>query len=268
MNASPRRSRRAIATALRLACAVCAFSAFCAVSTVSALPDAAARSASEDGAQVLVVAGTVSGWGLVPFEPPDLSQSPQLALVDWRAWSAGPSGAAPRFAGPAARLVVGCFSTPTQTWTPEAEPIALAKIAQVASGTALRLTQMGGVGGVTAPGTERTEREGLVVSQRLAGSSAEARVAIRTFLGFEPDLLVACFAMCVDPVGVDAPRCEAAVDEARLVGPLVSPPPTGPGLALTMAGVHHPRTSAGILAALVALGAALAVVTRKRPRSR
>jgi hypothetical protein len=206
---------------------------------------------------VRVAAEAPAGWGRVAFGPPDLSQSPQVALVDWSAW--GPPDGAPTAS---ARLVTACFEAKTTTWTPEAEPLVLDKIAQVATSTALRLAP---VGPLHVVGTDRT---GDLVSQRLEGSFEHGWVGSRTFLGFQTQTqsVVACFALCVDDAARDG--CASSLRTASMVGQLGAPPSEGLGLRVTMAAVHHPRTAATLAVLLAALGAVLAVATRRRPRVR
>lgn len=208
-----------------------------------------------------VVVDAPADWTAATLEPPDLSQSPQIALVAWRAW---------RPADAPARLVTACFSAATGTWTPEAEPIVLDKLAQVATSTALRVAEVGALH-AAAPA-----HLGDVASQRLESRAGQPFLVARTFLGFQEPGVVACFALCVSPDPTPAasgakaeaePACAASVEGARLEGALGAPPRPGLGLTVTMAAVHHPRVAAGFVVGLAALGAMLAVATRRRPRA-
>jgi hypothetical protein len=191
-----------------------------------------------------------AAWESVAFDRPDLSEAPGVTLVDWRAW--GPPD------GRADRLVTACFTRATGRWTPEAEPLALDKLAQVATSAALRVADVGPLH------PTRTDRHDNVVSQRLEG-----KWDARTFLAFEDETLIGCFVSCVEsPRSTLNAGCAASVEGAHLVGSFGPAPPRGVWLTAAMAAVHHPRVASGALAALAALGATLAVATRKRPRTR
>jgi hypothetical protein len=210
-----------------------------------------------------VIAASVeppAAWESVAFDRPDLSESPGVTLVDWRAWGpAAPLGDTPNGAGARGdRLVTGCFTRATSRWTPEAEPIALDKLAQVATSTALRVADVGPLHVTT------TDRRENVVSQRLEGAWDA-----KTFLAFEGDTLIGCFVSCVEsPRSARTAGCAASVDAAHLEGAFGAPPPRGVWLTAAMAATHHPRLASAALAALAASAAMLAVATRKRPRVR
>ena len=160
---------------------------------------------------------------------PDLSQTPQSRLSEWRVWQASTRGPA---------LVAACFETPTEAWAQEAEPLALDKMTQFATTTATR---------AASPGA----------------------YAARTFLAFvrtdEGHILTSCFAMCTDEA--DAP-CANALLTARVRGPVVEAPRPTFGVRLLLSAVHHPARAAGVFGGIVCLGFAAAILTRKRPRRR
>jgi hypothetical protein len=198
------------------------------------------------------------GWAPVPLAAPDLSQTPDVRVVTWQAWG-------PREGRDAAHLVAGCFGGETRVWTEEAEPIALDRLRAVASSTALRAARVGGVRVLS------TEHAGSVTSERIDGSGdAEGVLVARTFLGFVDSgdaaagHLMGCFALCV----ADLRGCRASVDGAVVEGAFVpSPRPTMATRAL-VAMVHHPSATFESIAALSCVLGVVALVTRKRPRTK
>jgi hypothetical protein len=197
-------------------------------------------------------------WSTVPLARPDLSQVPDVRGLAWNAW--GPAGT-----DDAAHLVIGCFGGETRAWTDEAEPFVLDRLRAVVSSTALRAARRGGV---RVRSTEHTRN---VTSERIEGAGdAEGALAARTFLGFvdagdaAEGHLVGCFALCV----ADLHACEASVRDADVYGRFVpSPRPTTAVRAL-VAMVHHPSATFGCLALLSCVLGVVAVVTRKRPRTK
>ena len=192
-------------------------------------------------------------------------------MVDWSAWA--PPGATD------ARLATGCFAAETATWTDEAQPLALDKIAQTATSTALRMAGAGlDVGALAPTATLGTLGPGQVVSQRLEGRGAVAR----SFLGFVPGRVVGCFVLCVEPeratesnrvANVPHDRatgqtCAPSVEGARATGDFQAPPAASVGLRVVLAAVHHPQSAAGALVAAGVIGAIGALLTRKKPRRR
>jgi len=172
---------------------------------------------------------------------PDLGETPQITLESWRVDTDGP-----------ATLVGACFGGRAGAWLPEADEVALQKLASMTLSTALRA----GVEPNMRPVAEA--REGSVRTQTLAGEGLRAK----TFLGFEPGGAVhGCFALCLRSAS-----CEGAVDGSSLEGTLVEPPAPGlAGRALAWA-VHHPRDAAATIAGVFVLGGILAILTRRRPR--
>lgn len=178
-------------------------------------------------------------------------------MVDWSAWA--PPGATD------ARLATGCFAAETATWTDEAQPLALDKIAQTATSTALRMAGAGlDVGALAPTATLGTLGPGQVVSQRLEGRGAVAR----SFLGFVPGRVVGCFVLCVEPERATGQTCAPSVEGARATGDFQAPPAASVGLRVVLAAVHHPQSAAGALVAAGVIGAIGALLTRKKPRRR
>jgi hypothetical protein len=163
--------------------------------------------------------------GFVPDEtnkPPDLSQAPQVELTQWDAWRSGDDA-----------LVAACFAAKVDSWTPEADPLARAKLDETIAGAALR-----------APPAPQ-----------------EMPITVRKAQGFVPgSILVSCFAWC------RGARCADAVNAAKLPDAFVAPPAPSLGLRVVLALVHHPAAAAGALVGLAVLGGGLAIAARPRPK--
>jgi hypothetical protein len=204
-----------------------------------------------------IVVSVPEGWGTVPLEPPDLSATPGVSVLAWHAW--GPLGQGDR-----AALMTACFGGEIRAWTDEAEPLALDRLRAVVSSTALRAARVGGLR------VRSSEHAGSVTSEQIDGAGdAEGALAARTFLGFvdagdAAGHLVGCFALCV----TNLHGCQASVDRSTLEGAFVpSPRPTTAVRAL-VAMVHHPTATFGSMAILSCLLGVIALVTRKRPRTK
>ena len=85
----------------------------------------------------------------------------------------------------------------------------------------------------------------------------------RTFVAFTPGRAHGCFVVCAS----DSGACREAVRTAHLEGELVAPPPPGWALRALAFAVHHPDGALAAVLALVLAGAALAVLTRPKPKS-
>ena len=115
--------------------------------------------------------------------------------------------------------------------------------------------------------------EGADFQLRHAGAPADAAGAGigRTFVGWDEDGVVTCFAICGTPDvtarSATTRGCDASVRGAHLEGG-GAPPPPGLVLGAVTWGVHHPATAVGWGAVLVFALAVVAVVFRRRPRSR
>jgi hypothetical protein len=198
------------------------------------------------------------GWVTAPLAPLDLSQTPDVEVLQWQAWGSKGSGEA-------VHLVAACFGGETRAWTDEAEPMVLDRLRAVVSSTALRVARVGGLR------VQSTERAGHVISERLEGAGdAQGELVARAFLGFvdagkaTAGHLVGCFVLCVaDPAG-----CRSSVDGAAMEGAFVpSPRPTMEVRAI-LAMVHHPSATYGSMALVCGLLGVIAIVTRKRPRTK
>ncbi len=196
-------------------------------------------SAAESASVRVALPSAFSAGNLAP--PP--FQSPRLALEQWRSARA-PSGEL--------ALAWSCAGGDASSWSADATELANGKLAELASGTAARLrnrpTPMHVVA-TTDAGRERT----------LEGEGALAR----TFVAFTAGRAHGCFVVCAS----DADACRDAVRTARVEGELVAPPPPGWALRSLSLAVHHPDGALAGLVALVVAGAALAVLTRPKPKS-
>ncbi|CAN5827453.1 hypothetical protein BH11MYX4_BH11MYX4_56030 [soil metagenome] len=133
-------------------------------------------------------------------------------------------------------LLLGCVATPIPGWVEDMRPAVEARTASLAASSA----------------------------DRLAGGDAAAHT--RTFVGWTPREVVTCFATCAAPKG-QRRACDASVDAARLdVGS--SPPPPGVGLGAVTWAVHHPSETVVWGGVFTFFVAAVAVLSRRRPRSR
>jgi len=190
-----------------------------------------------------------AAWPSAPLAPPDLSETPQVTLVEWRAW--GPDRL------PNVRFVVGCFASEVTTWAEEADDIALDKLAQIASSTALRVA---GLGAFTRTARAKTT---LVTTARLEGTGDSRGVlSATTVLGFTAGQAYGCFVLCVDPTQT----CRDSAFTAALDGPLTPPPAPNVAVRTLALLVHHPGAAGWGLVGLFVGAGALAVATRKRPR--
>lgn len=191
-------------------------------------------------------AASPAGWIAGDLAPPDLSQSPQLALTEWSALRS-PEGTS--------QLVTACFETPLSSWSAEVEPIALDKIASMALSTALRMRPDASL----TP--KETRREENVTTQSLAGNATRAKTSLGFVRHDDATFAHACILVCT---GDGCP----ATDDAAPANAYVAAPSASFTLRALLAAVHHPRATAlGGAGLACAIGAA-AVLTRRRPRTR
>ena len=175
-------------------------------------------------------------------------------FTQWNAWRS-----------PATRqtLLLGCVATPIPGWVEDMRPTVDARTLALLDASAERV--------VGAPIETRTAPGHLGLRTVGAPEGAPLVGIGRTFVGFGEHDVVTCFAACVVPKAA-APAtvsrtCDASVRAARLVGDR-APPPSGVVLGALTWAVHHPGatvTWGGFLT--FALGV-VAVVSRRRPRSR
>ena len=211
---------------------------------------------------VTVYAEPLVGATPTEVKGPALGGGSDAALVQWTATRSGEGDV----------LLLGCVATPIPGWVEDMRPSIEGRNLGFAISSAERL-----VGGDVEPRPE------LGYLALLAPGSAAPRSAIagelprtsigisRTFLGFSAaSEVVTCFATCATPHAVAhaGPRtCDESVTRAHLSGE-VAPPPAGLALGATTWAIHHSGAALAWAAALTICLGAVAIVTRRRPRSR
>lgn len=182
------------------------------------------------------------GFSVGDLAPPDLSQSPQLALEQWGA-ARGASGDA---------LAWACIAGDASSWNGDADDIAQGKLAELASSTAARMC-----GAPTPMHVTSSAHGGL--ERSLAADDGLA--VARTFVAFTPARAHGCFVACTQRAG-----CGDAVATAHVTGALVSAPPAGFVLRALSLAVHHPHGALAGFGGILVVAAALAVATRPGKR--
>jgi hypothetical protein len=183
-----------------------------------------------------VAAEPPPGWIATEIERPALGGGSGATLTQWSALRSPASGEV---------FLLGCVATPIPGWVEDMRPSVEARTAAMASSSAQR---------IVGAGVDDPSRLG----------------ATRKFLGWNDREVVTCFATCAapHPMAPDARQaCDASVAGARLEGGS-APPPAGLALGAVTWAVHHPSkivVGGGLLTFFVG---ALAVVARRKPRSR
>jgi hypothetical protein len=197
--------------------------------------------------------------------PPDLASTPQVHILAWQAWA--PAAEPGTSAGPES-LVAACFTGETGWWTPEAEPVVLDRLGAVVSSTAVR------VAGVGARRVASSEHVGASTREHIVGAGeAEGRLVARTFLGFvdagdgSAGPLVGCFALCATD-RTDLAACAPSVEEATIVASFVPAPQPTLAVRAIVAMAHHPSVTAASALTFSILAGVVALVTRRRPRTK
>jgi hypothetical protein len=177
---------------------------------------------------------------------PPLAESSGATWSSWKAWRSGEKDAV---------LVTGCFAAPVPGWVEDMRPAFTGRVVSLAGATAAQIT---GFAVETFP-------EGEALGLRAAGGGPTVGFT-RTFLGFGGSNVHSCFVVW-GGTNAAPPACNDLVVRTRLVGGDALPQP---GLALSTVtwAVHHPSTTATAFAAVVVLGAVLAITTRRKPRAR
>lgn len=177
-----------------------------------------------------VAAEPPPGWLAAELARPPFSSGSSAVVTQWTAWRAPASGEG---------LLLGCIATPIPGWAEDMRPAVEAHAI--------------GLAGTSA--------------DRLAGGDADAHT--RTFVGWAAGDVVTCFATCAAPKATarGARTCDASVDAARFEGGS-APPSPGLGLGAVTWAVHHPAATVQWGGAFVFFLAVVAVLTRRRPRSR
>jgi hypothetical protein len=153
--------------------------------------------------------------------------------------------------------VLACVAAPIPGWVEDMRPSLEGRGVALAGAAAQRAAGR--------PIDARPEGDHLVL--RIAGGGPEPIGAARTFLGFSDDRrVVTCLAVCArtdDALG----DCVARVEEVRFT-PGAPPPAPGAALSAVTWAVHHPGRTATTAGVLATAAAVLALVTRRRPRTR
>jgi hypothetical protein len=201
-----------------------------------------------------------AGWADASAEiaPPPIAAGAGAALTQWRASRSPASDQI---------LVAACVATSIPGWVEDLRPSVVARTTAFTAATAER---------VLGVPIELREADGRFLVQAAGAPEGGPRLgSARTFLGFGDGTVVTCFALCASR-GAGATReaspsraraCDASVQGARLEGD-AAPPPPGAGLRAVTWAVHNPRRTATWAGAIVVALGALAVASRRRPRSR
>jgi len=190
-----------------------------------------------------------SAWVAADVARPPLAESSGATWASWNAWRS------PTKEAPAGTLVSACIAAPVPGWVDDMRPAFAARGVSLAGATA---------GTIAGFGVE-TFDDGDTFGLRAAGGGPTIGHA-RTFLGFGGTNVHSCFVVCGGPNG-EPSACTEVVVRARLEGGDVPPRP-GILLGAVTWAVHHPSTTATAFAAVVLLGAVVAIATRRKPRAR
>jgi hypothetical protein len=200
-----------------------------------------------------VVADAPPAWIAADVAQPPLASGSGARFTQWDAQESPAHDA---------RLVRACVSTPIPGW------VADMRTAVEARGDALAMATAERMSGAPA---ERREVGGRSVVRAMGAPESDPPIGVvRTFLGFDDHEVATCFAVCIAKSAMAkgaGATCESSVGTAQLEGGTAPP---SPGLLVGAASwaVHHPlRTAGGSALAACVLGV-LAVVVRRRPRSR
>lgn len=163
-------------------------------------------------------------------------------------------------------LVSACVLTPIPGWVDDMEVALTQRTTALAAAAAERI--------VGAPVEPRSETDGRWLLRIAGAPESDPPVGTaRTFLAFDGSEVATCFAVC----GATSTHAHHDASHGRSCDPSVAashieggtpPPPAGLVLATVTGAIHAPsRAALGAGLALAAL-AVLAVVTRRKPRSR
>jgi len=208
----------------------------------------------------IVVAETPPAWVAAEIAQPPLAGASGARFTQWEAARSpdSPEGSA--------TLVRGCVETPIPGWVPDMRTAVEARGHGLAMATAERTS------GAQA---ERRDEGGRPLVRTMGAPDGSPPIgAVKTFLGFDGHDVATCFAVCTTTAAAHPakphalqPTCESVVASAHLTGG-TDPPKAGLVMGAASWAVHHPvRTAAGSALAACALGV-LAVVGRRKPRSR
>lgn len=196
------------------------------------------------------------GWIATEIPRPALGGGSGATLTQWSARRSPASGEV---------LLVGCVATPIPGWVEEMRPAVQARTLALTTTSAER---------VVGIAVETREEGGRLFLRPVGATDDLAHVGVsRTFIGWSQREVVTCFATCGTPQLPDLPAqraaraCDATVDQARLAGSTDAPPP-GLALGAVTWAVHHPSKTVLWGGLLTFFAGAVAVLSRRRPRSR
>jgi len=201
-----------------------------------------------------VVADAPPAWRPSTLEKPPLGAATGAEFTTWDAHRSPEGDAA---------LLVACIETPIPGWVEDMRPAIGGRTMAVAGAAVERIT------GVPVEAREDGDRSVLHIAGAPEGTPRAGTA--RTFLAFHEDHVATCFAVCASASSAPKPRgdlaCDASVTGARIEG---GTPPPAPGLVVGSVSwaVNHPLRSAAGGALLVTALGVLAVVARRKPRSR
>lgn len=204
---------------------------------------AAGAADSPKGTSAEVRVQIPAGYTAGDLGAPDFTQSPRLSLEQWQS---------ARDRSGDIVLAWGCTGADASSWSADATELAQGKLAELASSTAARMRHRATPMHVVATADDGRTRS-------LAADGSETATA-QTFVAFTAGRGHGCFVACADA------SCADAAAGARVQGALVAPPPEGLGLRTLGLAVHHPRGALAVLGAVLVAAAALAILTRPRPR--
>lgn len=154
-------------------------------------------------------------------------------------------------------LVLACVAAPIPGWVEDMRPALEGRGIALAGATA----------GLMAGAAVDARAEGDHLVLRVAGGGPAPIGAARTALGFSEDgRAVTCLAVCAR-TDAQVGDCAARVAAVRFLRG-APPPPAGLALRGVSWAVHHPRRTATAAGVLAAAAAVLAIVGRRRPRTR
>ncbi|MBS2016617.1 MAG: hypothetical protein JST00_27285 [Deltaproteobacteria bacterium] len=203
-----------------------------------------------------VEAEAPASWAAAEIAQPPLAQGSGARFSQWEVR---------RSPGGEHTLVRACVETPIPGWVEDMKTAVEARGQGVAMATAERTSG--------APAERRDEGEWSSLRAMGAPASSPPMGALRTFLAFDDQEVATCFAVCTSTRAAEgagaefASPCASVVAAARVIGG-TPPPPPGLLIGASHWAVHHPtHAAAGAGLAVFVLGL-LAVVLRRKPRSR
>ncbi len=188
--------------------------------------------------------------------PPPIGGGSGARFTEWKASRSALTGDV---------LLAACVATPIPGWVDDMRPFVDARTTAITSASAERVV------GVPVE-TREVEGGGHFYLRPVGAPPDSPRVGIaRTFVGWDRTDVVTCFVTCATPKGVArgtaARGCDSSVLTARLEGGS-GPPPPGIVLSAVTWAVHHPSAAVTWGVSLAFALGVVAVVSRRRQRSR